>query len=464
MKIENNHDNVEYKLNHLVKLVDDVCENYGHVDESEHASMLLALDRDMIQVAHNMEVVRQLLYKELSDPFKVDYERWRIIIDEKVVCLEKLLKVTHLEDERARLKTPDDIVGDEDQRYEDVKYTRTYDTEVSSRVRISLIRSRVNIYKDIINGLRAISDTLNGIIKDKEYLLDTETIRRKHFKDLYKNFLVSDEWQQVLTAFKRKVKHFVAGHADKEEGYLLMLEDYEDICEDDIRSQLYMAYLVPDELIDMPSFIIKNREAISKADIHCLFGYMLTHRMLQIKVQSFEALKAPDNNHNKLFINQGAQELIETMVPLFAKHVYFDKPYKYAALYLAIQDMGLMPVGGSNAPQFVKFVNGHFKVEIKSNDTISDRTGVLCGCSYGKIERENYRGTNLNDKSFDDLRNEYHLCLSIINVIMKRNLREEGFAEDVWKEHRDTPSFIDYEKAERLILLRDILQGKHTEI
>ena len=67
MKIENNHDNVEYKLKHLEKLVDDVCENYGHVDESEHASMLLALDRDMIQVAHNMEVVRQLLYKELSD-------------------------------------------------------------------------------------------------------------------------------------------------------------------------------------------------------------------------------------------------------------------------------------------------------------------------------------------------------------------------------------------------------------
>ena len=182
MKIENNHDNVEYKLKHLEKLVDEVCENYGHVDESEHASMLLALDRDMIQVAHNMEVVRQYLYKFLFDPFKIDYERWRIIIDEKVVCLEKLLKETHLEDERARLKTPDDIVGDEDQRYEDVKYTRTYDTEVSSRVRISLIRSRVNIYKDIINGLRAISDTLNGIIKDKEYLLDTETIRRKHWK------------------------------------------------------------------------------------------------------------------------------------------------------------------------------------------------------------------------------------------------------------------------------------------
>lgn len=464
MKIENNHDNVEYKLKHLEKLVDDVCENYGHVDESEHASMLLALDRDMIQVAHNMEVVRQYLYKFLFDPFKVDYERWRIIIDEKVVCLEKLLKETHLEDEGAILKTPDDIVGDEDQRYEDVKYTRTYDTEVSSRVRISLIRLRVNIYKDIINGLRAISDTLNGIIKDKEYLLDTETIRRKHFKDLYKNFLVSDEWQQVLTAFKRKVKHFVAGHADKEEGYLLMLEDYEDICGSDIRSQLYMAYLVPDDLIDMPSFIIKNREAISKADIHCLFGYMLTHRMLQIKVQSFEVLKAPDNNHNKLFINQGAQELIETMMPLFAKYVYFDNAYKYAALYLAIQDMELMPEGGSNAPQFVKFVNRHFNEDIKTADTITKRTGLLLGRSFGKVEREDYRGTNLDDEKFDAIRNEYHLCLSIINVIMKRNLREEGFAEDVWKEHRDTPSFIDYEKAERLILLRDILQGKHTEI
>ena len=461
MKIENNHDNVEYKLKHLEKLVDDVCENYGHVDESEHASMLLALDRDMIQVAHNMEVVRQYLYKFLFDPFKVDYERWRIIIDEKVVCLEKLLKETHLEDEGAILKTPDDIVGDEDQRYEDVKYTRTYDTEVSSRVRISLIRLRVNIYKDIINGLRAISDTLNGIIKDKEYLLDTETIRRKHFKDLYKNFLVSDEWQQARNAFIRKVKHHVRPYEDKSEGYQSYLEEYEELNGDDIGTELCYTYL---NNYDVSAFIVKYRDEIGKADIHCLFGYMLTHRMLQIKVQSFEVLKASDNNHNKLFINQGAKELIETMIPLFAKHVYFDKPYKYAALYLAIQDMGLMPAGGSNAPQFVKFVNGHFKVEIKSNDTISDRTGVLCGCSYGKIERENYRGTNLNDKSFDDLRNEYHLCLSIINVIMKRNLREEGFAEDVWKEHRDTPSFIDYEKAERLILLRDILQGKHTEI
>ena len=81
MKIENDHDNVEYKLTHLVKLVDEVCENYGHVDESEHASMLLALDRDMIQVARNMEVVRQYLYKFLFDPFKIDYDEWRGTID-----------------------------------------------------------------------------------------------------------------------------------------------------------------------------------------------------------------------------------------------------------------------------------------------------------------------------------------------------------------------------------------------
>ena len=172
----------------------------------------------------------------------------------------------------------------------------------------------------------------------------------------------------------------------------------------------------------------------------------------------------PDNNHNKLFINLGAQELIETMVPLFAKNVYFGKSYQYTALYLAIQDMGLMPEGGSNAPQFVKFVNKHFQENIKSNDTITKCTGPLLGHSYGKVERENYHGTNLDDERFDAIRNEYHICLSIINKVMNIDLAEAGFAKDVWKEHRDTPSFTDYDNVERLILLRDILQGKHTEI
>ena len=462
MKIENDHDNVEYKLKHLVKLVDDVCENYGHVDESEHASMLLALDRDMIQVAHNMDVVRQYLYKFLFDPFKIDYDEWRVTIDKKITCLESLLNATHLEDERAILKTPDDIVKDEDKRYKDITYTRAYDTEVSSRVRISLIRSRINIYRDIINGLRAISDTLNGINKDKETLLSNYQIRKKHFKALYDSFLVSEEWRRAKSAFIREVKHYVAAHADKTEGYQLMLEKHEDLDGDDIRTDLYETYLAG---YDVSAFIIKYRDEIGIADIHCLFGYMLTHKMLLIKVQSFEVLKTPCVVYKKLFVNAGAQEFIETLIPLFAKHVYFNNAYKYSALYLAIQDMGLMPEGErSNAPQFVKFVNSHFKIEIKSNDTISDRTGVLCGHNYGKIERENYHGTNLDDEKFDAIRNEYHCCISIINKIMNFNLMEEGFAEDVWKEHQDTPSFADYNNLERLFLLRDILQGKHTEI
>ena len=461
MKIENNHDNVEYKLKHLEKLVDDVCENYGHVDESEHASMLLALDRDMIQVAHNMEVVRQLLYKELSDPFKIDYERWRIIIDEKVVCLEKLLKETHLEDESAILKTPDDIVGDEDQRYKDVKYTRTYDTEVSSRVRISLIRTRVNIYKDIINGFRAISDTLSGINNDKELLLKTPKIRSKHFKDLYKNFLASEEWKDAQRVVKREIAHYVAAHANKKEGYQLMLDTYKDLHGNDIETELYRAYW---ENYDMSDFIVRYRDEITPKEVYGLFVYMLTCQMLTIKVHSFDVLEKPDTEYNKLFINQGAQELIETMIPLFAKHVYFEKSYQYSALYLAIQDMGLMPPGGSNAPQFVKFVNKHFKAGIQSNDTITKRTGPLFSRSFGKIKRGDYHGTTIDDMQFNAIRNEYHCCLSIINKIMKIDLPEEGFAEDIWKEHRDTPSFVDYDNLERLFLLRDILQGKHTEI
>ena len=461
MKIENNHDNVEYKLKHLEKLVDDVCENYGHVDESEHASMLLALDRDMIQVARNMEVVRQYLYKFLFDPFKIDYNEWKVTIDKKITCLESLLNATHLEDERAILKTPDDIVKDEEQKYKDITYTRAYDTEVSSRVRISLIRSRVNIYKDIINGLRAISDTFNGINKDKETLLSNYQIRKKHFKALYDSFLVSEEWRRAKSAFIREVKHYVAAHANKTEGYQLMLEKHEDLDGDDIRTDLYETYL---DGYDVSAFIIKYRDEIGIADIHCLFGYMLTHKMLQIKVQSFDALQAPDADYNKIFINKGAQELIETMIPLFAKNVYFDNSYQYTALYLAIQDMGLMPEGGSNAPQFVNFVNKHFRAGIQSNDTITKRTGPLLGHSFGQITKGEYRGTNMDNVKFDAIRNEYHICLSIINKIMKIDLAEEGFAVDVWQEHCATPSFIDYEKLERLFLLRDILQGKHTEI
>lgn len=460
MKITSNHDNVEYKLKHLVKLVDEVCEGYGHVEESEHVAMLMALDRDMLQVAHNMEVVRGYLYKFLFDPFKVDYDEWKATIDKKVTQLEKLLAETRLEDDEAITEQPEDIVERENTKYKDVTYTRTYDTDVSTRVRTSLLRSQVNIYRDVINGFRAISDTLSGINNDKDNLLKNQLIRGRHFKELYKNFLASEEWEKANKAFKREVKHYVAAHADKKEGYQLLLEGYEDLHGDDIETELCKTYL---ENYDISSFIVRCRNEITQREISSLFVYIKTHQMLTIKVQSFEVLKAPDNNHNKLFINQGAQELIETMIPLFAKNVDFDKAYKYAALYYAIQDMGLMPENRSNAPQFVNFVGKHFKEEM-TNDSITKKTKLLSGHSYGKVARENYRGTTLNDEEFDALRDEYHLCLSIINKIMMKDLAEEGFAQDVWKEHRNTPSFTDYEQAERMILLRDILQGKHTEI
>ena len=96
--------------------------------------------------------------------------------------------------------------------------------------------------------------------------------------------------------------------------------------------------------------------------------------------------------------------------------------------------------------------------------TIIEENQYIVEIIFGRIEREKYRGTNLDDEKFDALRDEYHLCLSIINKIMKVNLAEAGFAKDVWKEHQLTPSFVDYANSERLILLRDILQGKHTEI
>ena len=167
-------------------------------------------------------------------------------------------------------------------------------------------------------------------------------------------------------------------------------------------------------------------------------------------------------------MNRASQELAFLLATTIGMYVDFRHNYQYAALQMAMQDLGLVYNDGRNGIQMRDYINkAYLKNDklIKDQKTLTDWTGKLLGSMFGAMDESHLQG-NYSIKDFEKMKDCYWLCLSIINKVVQLDLQELRFAPYLYEEHEHTPSITDYKNSEgqsimeRLSVIKSAIKGE----
>ena len=215
-------------------------------------------------------------------------------------------------------------------------------------------------------------------------------------------------------------------------------------------------------------FIIRHRDKLTYEDIARHFWFVRCRRLVKLKVESFDMLSPANEGYKDLFVNNASQELAFLLATTINTYVDFRHNYQYAALQMAMQDLGLVYAEKNNGVQMKDFINeAYLKKDdlIKDQTTLTQWTGKLLGGMFGAMDEQNLQG-NYTLKDFEKMKDYYWLCLSIINKIVQLDLKELQFAPYLYEEHVKTPNITDYRNKEgqsimdRLSIIKSAIRGE----
>lgn len=466
-------ENIERKLKHVLEMGQRIIDLYPHITCTERVALLLAMTAAIRQTAANLITVAGLLRKNLLDPFRIDYTGYAREIENLHSIWEEELKgapIFHNLDNRSRpLTNPHDIALKEDTDYDLAIRTDNEDNFDFLETRVGLMRNASLMCEAIDKGLDQIGKTLRDIVEDYLKLkadCNKQDERLKELEDQYED----EMWEDELQRFVDEVEYYAETSGDKTkktyQRYLNHLErEATDPLERKVLAELnewFLGNLRP------AAFIVENRAKLTFEDIALHFRFVRCRRLLQLHVESFDLLQPADEQYRDLFVNKAAQELAILLAVTIGTYVDFRHNYQFAALQMAMQDLGLVYSDNRNGIQMRDFIN---KVYLKNDKpivdqkTITDWTGKLLGSMFGAMDEQNLLG-NYSQEDFNKMKDYYWLCLSIINKVVQLDLRELNFASYLYEEHENTPSINNYKNREgesimeRLSVLKSVINGE----
>lgn len=469
----NDQENIERKLNHVLDMGKRIIDLYPHITCTERAALLLAMTAAVRQTVANMRTVAALLRKNLLDPFHIDYTEYAREVENLLKIWKEELKgapIFHnLDNQSLPITNPNDIALKEDTDYD--LTIRTDDSGIFDffETRVGLMENASLMCEAVDKGLEQIGKILREIMDDYLDLkgdFDKQDNRLKELEKLY----VESMWEDDQERFVSEVEEYtqISGDKNKEtyQRYLSHLErDATDTLERKYLGKLnewYLGNLRP------ASFIVNNRDKLNFEDIALHFRFVRCRRMLIHHVDSFDLLLPADAEYKTLFVNRASQELAFLLSTTIGTYVDFRHNYQYAALQMAMQDLGLVFNDSRNGIQMRDFINkAYLKNDklIKDQKTLTDWTGKLLGNMFGTMDENHLKG-NYSLDDFEKMKDIYWLCLSIINKIVQLDLQELRFAPYLYKEHDKTPSITDYKNSEgqsimeRLSILKSAMKGE----
>lgn len=470
---ENDQQNIVRKLEHVLDMGKRIIDLYPHITCTERASLLLAMTAAVRQTAANMRTVAAWLRKNLLDTFRIDYTDYARRIENLLKIWDEELKgapIFHNLDTQSRpITNPTDIALKEDTDYD-------LNIRMPERSKFDFMDARVGLMENaplmceaIDNGLEQIGRTLREIVADYQELKNDFQRQDDRLKELEKSYedLI---WQDDLERFIDDVNDYAEECSSKNKNtyqrYLSRMErNATDPLERKTLAELnewYLGNLRP------ATFIVNNRDKLTFEDIALHFRFVRCRRLLSQYVESFDLRKPADIDYKRLFVNRAAQELAFVLAPTIGKYVDFRHNYQYAALQMAMQDLGLVFRDPGNGIQMQDYVNRAYMKgddQIKNQTTLTQWTGKLLGCQFGKMDERHLLG-NYQANDFEKLKECYWLCLSIINKIVQKDLEAMKFAPYLYEEHENTPSITDYKDSkgqsimERLSVLKSVIRGE----
>jgi hypothetical protein len=469
----NDQENLERKLNHVLDMGKKIIDLYPHITCTERAALLLAMTAATRQIAANMRTVAALLRKNLLDPFRIDYTDYARRIENLLKIWREELKgapVFHNLDNRSMpITNPNDIALKEDTDYDLTIHTSDDDNFDFLETRVGLMEHASLMCEAIDKDLKQIGMTLREIEDDYTNLKADCDKQNKRMKELEKQYEEA-MWGDDLERFISEVEEYTQVSGDKTkktyQRYLSRM-DREATDPHDIK---VLAELNEWFLSDQSpaTFIVENRDKLTIEDIARHFRYVRCRHLLHHHVESFDLLMPADEEYKNLFVNRASQELAFLLATTIGMYVDFRHNYQYAALQMAMQDLGLVYNDGRNGIQMRDYINkAYLKNDklIKDQKTLTDWTGKLLGNMFGTMDENNLQG-NYSPEDFDKMKDYYWLCLSIINKIVQLDLQKLHFAPYLYEEHENTPSITDYKNSEgqsimeRLSILKSAIKGE----
>jgi hypothetical protein len=466
-------ENLRRKLDHVLEMGKKIIDLYPHITCTERAALLLAMTAAVRQTVANMRTVAALLRKNLLDPFRINYTDYARTIENLLKVWREELKgapIFHNLDTQSRPVTnPNDIALKEDTDYDLTIRTDDDGNFDFLETRVGLMENASLMCEAIDEGLKQIGRTLREIVDDYQNLKADCAKQDKRLKELEKQY---EElmWEDDQKRLVKQVEMFITlrNHSREKETFQLFLErmEWEATDPHDIKilaelNEWYLAGQRP------ATFIVENRDKLNIEDIARHFCFVRCRHLVAQKVESFDLLLPADEEYKHLFINHASQELAFLLATTIGTYVDFQHNYQFAALQMAMQDLGLVERDPGNGIQMKDYVNRAYLKEdeqIKDQTTLTQWTGKLLGSMFGTMDEHHLRG-NYSLKDFEKLKDYYWLCLSIINKIVQLDLHELNFAPYLFEEHEKTPSITDYKNSEgqsimeRLSILKSVIKG-----
>lgn len=467
-------ENIERKLNHVLDMGKRIIDLYPHITCTERAALLLAMTAAVRQTAANMRTVAALLRKNLLDRFRIDYTEYAREVENLHKIWKEELKggpiVHNLDTQNLPITNPNDIALKEDTDYDLTIRTSDEDDFDFFETRVGLMENVPLMCDAIEKGLEEIGKTLREIVDDYLKLKadsDKQDNRLKELEGLYEESM----WENDKNRLKSRVREYVVlcNNRNDKKTFEMFLENLEREATDPhdfkMTAELNEWFLAGER----PSFfIVENRERLTIEDLARHFCFVRQRHLVCRHIESFDLRLPADAGYKELFVNQASQELAFLLATTIGHYVDFRHNYQYAALQMAMQDLGLVYRDKNNGIQMKDYVN---KAYLKEDDYIQDQktltgwTGKLLGSMFGIMDEEHLQG-NYGLKDFEKMKDYYWLCLSIINKVVQLDLEELRFAPYLYKEHENTPSINDYRDKsgksvmDRLSILKSAIKGE----
>lgn len=466
----NDQENIERKLNHVLDMGERIIDLYPHITCTERAALLLAMSAAAQQLTANLRNVAALLRRNLLDPFKISYTMYARRVEDLLKIWKEELSgapIFHnLDTQSHPLTNPYDIALKEDTDYD--LNIRNDDYDIFD-LRVSLMDNAPMLCDAIENSLEQTSKILRGIEKDYIELKSDSDRQDKRLNELEK-FYVKECWEDDKKRFISEVEEYAVVSKDHGvETYKRYLSRMDRKATDP--HDLKVLAKLNEWFLSGQSpayFIVENRDKLTIDDLAIHFNFVRCRKLMLTHIESFDLIAPPDAEYDKLFINKAAQELAVILAKTIATYVDFRHNYQYVALQMALIDLGLVIADNGNGPQMMKFINEYFLPEdqhIKHETTLTQWTGKLLGRSFGRMDEKNLLGS-FSVEDFNKLKDYYWLCLSIINKVVQRDLKEWNFATYLYDEHKLTPSINDFKDRdgnsimERLSTLKSAIKGE----
>lgn len=469
----NDHENLERKLNHVLDMGHRIIELYRHITCTERAALLLAMTAAVRQASANMQNVAALLRKNLLDPFRIDYTDYAHQVEELLKLWQEGLSgapMVHNIDKQSRpITIPNDIALKEDMLY-DLSVRNPEGGFDFFDARVGLMKNAPLMCEAIETGLEHLGKTLREIVTDYQSLkanTHEQDTRLKQLEQQYEESMWEIDRERLLSETKEYI--VLCNRSNSKDTFELFLQRKEreatDPHDNKVLAELNECYLAGQR---PAGFIVEHRDKLSIEDLAKHFCFVRCHRMIAQHIERFDLVGAPDKEYKDLFVNRAAQELVLLLEPTINRCVDFRHNYQYAALIMAMQDLGLVYCDRSNGIQMKDFLNVSYLKNaepIKDQKTLTEWTGKLLQKSFGKMDERNLQG-NFTQKDFGKLKDYYWLCLSIINKVVQVDLKKMHFATYLYKEHEKTPSITDYRNPagesvmERMAVLKDSISSE----